>query len=154
MPRTKSAMVDTVLGSTERLNVHVCPGLVKAAVSGRLNPLSALPSPAPFFGSECMSSEHLGPFLTSAGVAAKLTANGKRCAERTPIEWARRWPGISIKIGGSRLFPQRVVTLLLAGIHFSEIPARLRDTNKPGFARWLCRFLVPEADRSTISMTY
>ena len=77
-----------------------------------------------------MSSEHLGPFLTSAGVAAELTANGKRCSERTAIEWARRWPGISIKIGGSRLFPQRVVTLLLAGIHFSEIPARLRDINK------------------------
>ena len=57
--------------------------------------------------------------------------------------------GISIKIGGSRLFPQRVVTLLLAGIHFSEIPERLRDTNKYSADQPTGRRQAPEVNRVT-----
>ena len=36
----------------------------------------------------------------------------------------------------------------------AEIAAWADEQYKPGFARWLCRFLVPEADLYTISMTY
>jgi hypothetical protein len=97
-------------------------------VSGRLNPLSALPSPAPFWEG-VWSMENLGPFLSASDVAAQLRAQGKSCGDRTPYEWARQH-SISVKIGGSRLFPARFVELLLAGIPLADIPARLRERSQ------------------------
>src|SRR4051794_17909862 len=72
-------------------------------------------------------AEHLGPFLDSPALADALREHGVRCSSRTPLEWARRYSGLSVKIGHARVFPQRIVPLLLSEIHFSEIAARLRD---------------------------
>src|SRR6478609_6182492 len=72
-------------------------------------------------------SAHLGPFLTSEAVAAALREQGIPCTDRTPSEWARRWPGISLKVGGKRVFPQGIVPLLLNGVPFRDIPARLAN---------------------------
>src|SRR4051812_8571753 len=86
------------------------------------NPLPALPSPALRFWEGARSMENLGPYLSASAVAAQLRAQGKSCGDRTPYEWARQH-SISVKIGGSRLFPTRFVELLLAGIPLAEIPA-------------------------------
>ena len=64
-------------------------------------------------------------FLTSAAVAAELRAAGKKCGDRTPYQWARTFP-ISVRIGGSRLFPAEIVPMLLSGIPLAEIPNELR----------------------------
>src|SRR5215212_1896196 len=58
-------------------------------------------------------SEHLGPSLDSPALADALREHGVRCSSRTPLEWARRYPGLSVKIGPARVFPQRIVPFLL-----------------------------------------
>ena len=94
------------------------------------NPLSALPSPAPSLG---LLRGGLRCHRSSWAVPNEVMPSPPHCVRRAsaaPI--ARRSNGrgygpISrVKIGGSRLFPERVVTLLLSGVHLRDIPARLR----------------------------
>src|SRR4051794_23020131 len=116
MPRTKARLVAHCWNAvTELMCMHA-----QASSRQRRNPLPALPSPALRFWEGARSMENLGPFLSANAVAAQLRAQGKRCGDRTPYEWARQH-AILVKIGGSRLFPSRIVELLLAGTPLAEI---------------------------------
>src|SRR4051794_38567261 len=79
-----------------------------------------------------MSAQDLGPYFSSAELAAELNKNHIPCKARTPLEWSRRYAGISIKIGSRRLFPQRVARLLLDGVQFRDIPAMLGQPERRG----------------------
>src|SRR4051794_24849899 len=78
-------------------------------------------------GARAMEARDLGPFFSSTELAAELNKIGAVCGPRTPLEWSRRYPGFSLKIGGRRLFPARIAALLLDGVALADIPARLRQ---------------------------
>ena len=76
-----------------------------------------------------MPAKHLGKFLDGFELAAALRAHGIPCHPRTPLEWSRRH-AISIKLAGHRLFPEKVLLLLLDGIQVKDIPERLRERDE------------------------
>ena len=71
------------------------------------------------------------PFISSSELVAELSKGGISYGPRTPYEWARRVPGLGIKIAGRRMFSARVPRLILDGVPLREIPERLRDYCDP-----------------------
>jgi hypothetical protein len=74
-----------------------------------------------------MSVQPIERYLTSPELAAALSERGISCHPATPLEWSRRYPGISIRVGHRIAFPARTLSLLLSGVPLPQIPARLRD---------------------------
>src|SRR4051794_11300949 len=74
-----------------------------------------------------MPAQHLGRYLDSIELAAELRANGIPCGSRTPLEWSRRYPGISVKFTNHRLFPIAVARLLCEGVALADVAARLHN---------------------------
>ena len=64
--------------------------------------------------------------LTAPELAAELQAAGIPITRTTTSAWARKYPGLAIRVGGRDFFQPQVISLLLAGTPLVEIAQMLR----------------------------